>query len=269
MSDETDVDQGISMIEKEVGNIDILINNAGIIKRFPFLKKPVPDFKQVLEINLISPLIVSKRVVPNMIKNGGGKIINICSMMSEYGRNSVSAYASAKGGLKLLTRNMCCEWAKYNIQVNGIGPGYMDIPSQLTDTNADGTADQLLDRFPFRQNPPLLIGCHEQKILRQKSRKFVRIAVLCRKGWTILPGKTTKLLFGLMVCQRLFEQGDPTGLISSGIDCRLKRVFYPIINKWYKKDESGGSYHQDDGEGLDNFHVGTSRDAGNSDPIQG
>lgn len=119
VSDETDVDQGISMIEKEVGNIDILINNAGKIKRSLILEMPVPDFKQVLEINLVSKLIVVKRVVPNMIKNGGGKIINICSLMSEYGRNSVSAYASAKGGLKLLTRNMCCEWAKYNIQVNG------------------------------------------------------------------------------------------------------------------------------------------------------
>lgn len=125
VSNETDVDRGISIIEKEVGNIDILINSAGIIKRSLILDMPVADFKQVLDINLVSPLIVSKRVVPNMIKGGGGKIINICSMMSEYGRNSVSAYASAKGGLKLLTKNMCCEWAKHNIQVNGIGPGYI------------------------------------------------------------------------------------------------------------------------------------------------
>jgi gluconate 5-dehydrogenase len=130
VSDETDVDRGISIIEKEAGEICILINNAGIIKRSPILEMPVADFKKVLDINLVSPLIVSKRVVPNMIRNGGGKIINICSMMSEYGRNSVSAYASAKGGLKLLTRNMCCEWAKYNIQVNGIGPGY--IKTELT-----------------------------------------------------------------------------------------------------------------------------------------
>ncbi len=125
VTDEVNVDNGISIIEKEVGEIDILINNAGIIKRSPILEMPIKDFKQVLEINLISPLIVSKRVVPGMIRNKGGKIINICSMMSEYGRNSVSAYASAKGGLKLLTKNMCCEWAKHNIQVNGIGPGYM------------------------------------------------------------------------------------------------------------------------------------------------
>ena len=125
VSNDADVDKGISIIEQEVGNIGILINNAGIIKRSPILEMPTADFKQVLDINLVSPLIVSKRVVPNMIKDGGGKIINICSMMSEYGRNSVSAYASAKGGLKLLTKSMCCEWAKHNIQVNGIGPGYI------------------------------------------------------------------------------------------------------------------------------------------------
>ncbi len=123
--DETEVDKGISVIEKEVGHIGILINNAGIIKRIPVLDMSVADFRQVLDVNLVSSLIISRRVVPNMIRNGAGKIINICSMMSEQGRNSVSAYASAKGGLKMLTKNMCCEWAKYNIQVNGIGPGYI------------------------------------------------------------------------------------------------------------------------------------------------
>ena len=86
---------------------------------------PLNDFRQVIDVDLIAPMIVSKRVVPGMIRKGAGKIINMCSMMSVYGRNSVSAYASAKGGLKLLTQNMTCEWAKYNIQVNGIGPGYI------------------------------------------------------------------------------------------------------------------------------------------------
>ena len=119
------VDKGIGIIETEVGPIDILVNNAGIIKRIPILDMPVEDFRQVIDIDLIAPFIVSKRVVPSMIKRGGGKIINICSLMSVYGRNSVSAYASAKGGLKLLTANMCCEWAKHNIQTNGIAPGYI------------------------------------------------------------------------------------------------------------------------------------------------
>lgn len=122
---EDDVDRGISEIEKEAGEIDILVNNAGIIKRVPILDMPVEDYKQVIDVDLVAPLIVAKRVAPKMIAKRSGKIINMCSMMSVYGRNSVSAYASAKGGLKLLTANMCCEWAKYNLQINGIGPGYI------------------------------------------------------------------------------------------------------------------------------------------------
>jgi gluconate 5-dehydrogenase len=125
VTDENDVERGISEIEKNIGTIDILVNNAGIIKRVPILDMSVTDFKEVIDVDLVAPLIVSKRVVLNMIEKRSGKIINMCSMMSVYGRNTVSAYASAKGGLKLLTQNMCCEWAKYNIQVNGIGPGYI------------------------------------------------------------------------------------------------------------------------------------------------
>lgn len=125
VTDESDVDRGISIIEEEVGKVDILVNNAGIIKRVPILEMAVNDYKQVLDVDLVAPLIVSKRVVPGMIVKRSGKIINMCSMMSVYGRNTVSAYASAKGGLMLLTRNMTCEWAKYNIQINGIGPGYI------------------------------------------------------------------------------------------------------------------------------------------------
>jgi len=125
VTDEADVDRGISLIEKEVGSVDILVNNAGIIKRIPILDMPVADYKQVIDVDLVAPLIVSKRVAPKMIEKRSGKIINMCSMMSVYGRNTVSAYASAKGGLKLLTQSMCCEWAKYNIQINGIGPGYI------------------------------------------------------------------------------------------------------------------------------------------------
>jgi gluconate 5-dehydrogenase len=137
VTDETDIDRGISQIEKDVAPIDILVNNAGIIKRIPILDMTVEEYKQVIEVDLVAPLIVSKRVVPRMIEKRRGKIINICSMMSVYGRNSVSAYASAKGGLKLLTQNMCCEWAKYNIQVNGIGPGYI-ATSQTAPIRVDG-----------------------------------------------------------------------------------------------------------------------------------
>ena len=125
VTDEKDVDKGISQIGKHAGIIDILVNNAGIIKRIPILDMSVADYKQVIDVDLVAPLVVSKRVVPGMIERRSGKIINMCSMMSVYGRTTVAAYASAKGGLKLLTQNMCCEWAKYNIQVNGIGPGYI------------------------------------------------------------------------------------------------------------------------------------------------
>jgi gluconate 5-dehydrogenase len=125
VTNENDVNRGISDIEKYVGQVDILVNNAGIIKRIPILDMKVEEYKQVIDVDLVAPLIVSKRVVPNMINRRSGKIINMCSMMSVYGRNTVSAYASSKGGLMLLTRNMTCEWAKYNIQINGIGPGYI------------------------------------------------------------------------------------------------------------------------------------------------
>jgi gluconate 5-dehydrogenase len=125
VTDETDVNKGISMIEEEVGSVDILVNNAGIIKRIPILGMAISEYRQVIDVDLIAPLIISKRVAPKMIEKRSGKIINMCSMMSIYSRNTVSAYASAKGGLKLLTQSMTCEWAKYNIQINGIGPGYI------------------------------------------------------------------------------------------------------------------------------------------------
>jgi gluconate 5-dehydrogenase len=130
VTNESDVDKGISLIEKTLGSVDILVNNAGIIKRIPIIDMAIADFKNIIDVDLVAPLIVSKRVIPNMIEKRSGKIINMCSMMSVYGRNTVSAYASAKGGLKLLTQNMACEWAKYNIQINGIGPGY--IATSLT-----------------------------------------------------------------------------------------------------------------------------------------
>ncbi len=122
---EADVDRGISQIEREVGPVDILVNNAGIIKRIPILQQAIEDYRQVIEIDLVAPLILAKRVAPGMIARKGGKIINMCSLLSVYGRVSTSGYASAKGGLKQLTQTMCCEWAKHNIQVNGIGPGYI------------------------------------------------------------------------------------------------------------------------------------------------
>lgn len=124
VTDENAVVKAVAQIEKEVNPIDILVNNAGIIKRTPLSEMEVADFEEVIKVDLVSPFIVSKAVVKGMIQRKSGKIINICSMMSELGRNTVGAYAAAKGGLKMLTQNMCVEWAPHNIQVNGIGPGY-------------------------------------------------------------------------------------------------------------------------------------------------
>lgn len=147
VTDEDGVKAMVAKIEEEVGVIDILINNAGIIKRIPMIEMSAKDFRQVIDVDLNAPFIVAKSVIPSMIKKGSGKIINICSMMSEFGRETVSAYAAAKGGLKMLTRNIASEYGEYNIQCNGIGPGYIATPqtAPLRETQADGS------RHPFDQ----------------------------------------------------------------------------------------------------------------------
>lgn len=137
VTDDKAVEESIAKIEAEVGPIDILVNNAGIIKRTPIIEMETTDFELVLKVDLVGPFIVSKYVAKGMIERGGGKIINICSMMSELGRTSVSAYAAAKGGLKMLTRSMATEWARFNIQTNGIGPGYF-ATSQTAPIRVDG-----------------------------------------------------------------------------------------------------------------------------------
>ncbi|MFD1486009.1 gluconate 5-dehydrogenase [Lacticaseibacillus baoqingensis] len=144
---ETDVQELVAKIESDLGTIDILVNNAGIIKRIPMTEMSAEDWRQVIDIDLTGPFIVSKAVIPGMQKQGHGKIINICSMMSELGRETVSAYAAAKGGLKMLTRNICSEYGEANIQCNGIGPGYIATPqtAPLREKQPDGS------RHPFDQ----------------------------------------------------------------------------------------------------------------------
>ena len=145
--DEDAVNAMVAKIAEEVGPINILVNNAGIIKRIPMIEMKASEFRQVIDVDLNAPFIVSKAVIPGMIEMGGGKIINICSMMSEFGRETVSAYAAAKGGLKMLTRNICSEYGEYNIQCNGIGPGYIATPqtAPLREIQPDGS------RHPFDQ----------------------------------------------------------------------------------------------------------------------
>ena len=145
VTNEEQVNAMVAQIEQEVGKINILVNNAGIIKRIPMHEMTAAEFRQVIDIDLNGPFIVSKAVLPSMMEMGAGKIINICSMMSELGRETVSAYAAAKGGLKMLTRNIASEYGKYNIQCNGIGPGYIATPqtAPLRERQADGS------RHPF------------------------------------------------------------------------------------------------------------------------
>lgn len=145
VTNEDAVNALVEQVKKDVGVIDILVNNAGIIKRIPMLEMTAAQFRQVVDVDLNAPFIVSKAVLPGMIEKGAGKIINICSMMSELGRETVSAYAAAKGGLKMLTRNICSEYGEYNIQCNGIGPGYIATPqtAPLRERQADGS------RHPF------------------------------------------------------------------------------------------------------------------------
>ena len=145
VTDEDAVEEFIKKIENEVGVVDILVNNAGIIKRIPMCEMKAAEFREVIDVDLNAPFIMSKAVIPGMIKKGHGKIINICSMMSELGRETVSAYAAAKGGLKMLTKNIASEFGEHNIQCNGIGPGYIATPqtAPLREKQADGS------RHPF------------------------------------------------------------------------------------------------------------------------
>ena len=147
VTDEPGVQAMIKQIKEDVGSVDILVNNAGIIKRTPMIEMAVADFRQVIDIDLTAPFIMAKAVLPDMIEKRSGKIINICSMMSELGRETVSAYAAAKGGLKMLTKNIASEYGQYNIQCNGIGPGYIATPqtAPLRELQENG------ERHPFDQ----------------------------------------------------------------------------------------------------------------------
>ncbi|SHM46391.1 gluconate 5-dehydrogenase [Chryseobacterium carnipullorum] len=161
VTDELEAAQKVALMEATHGKIDILVNNAGIIKRVPAIEMKVEDFRKVIDVDLTGPFIMSKLIGKHMIKRKAGKIINICSMMSELGRDNVVAYASAKGGLKMLTKNLATEWAKHNIQVNGIGPGYF-ATSQTEPIRVDGHPfnDFIISRTPEGRwgNPEDLAG---------------------------------------------------------------------------------------------------------------
>ena len=162
VTNEGQVNAMVAQIEAEVGVIDILVNNAGIIKRVPMHEMSAAEFRQVIDIDLNGPFIVAKAVIPAMMKKGHGKIINICSMMSELGRETVSAYAAAKGGLKMLTRNIASEYGEFNIQCNGLGPGYIATPqtAPLRELQADGSRHPF-DSFIIAKTPAARWGTPE------------------------------------------------------------------------------------------------------------
>ena len=135
----------VKRIVEEFGRIDILVNNAGLMKRVPMIEMSHTDFLRVIDVHVGGAFNCSKAVLPDMIAKREGKIINICSMMSELGRETVSAYAAAKGALKMLTRNIASEYGEYNIQCNGMGPGYIATAqtAPLREIQPDGS------RHPF------------------------------------------------------------------------------------------------------------------------
>lgn len=159
---EDQVDAFVKDVIDKFGHIDILVNNAGIIKRIPMVDMTVAQWDQVINVDLTGPFICSKAVLPYMIKQNSGKIINACSMMSELGRETVSAYAAAKGGLKMLTKNICSEYGQYNIQCNAIGPGYIATPqtAPLREKQADGSMHPF-DRFIRSKTPAQRWGTTE------------------------------------------------------------------------------------------------------------
>jgi gluconate 5-dehydrogenase len=183
VTDEKAVNKMIADIEKNFGGVDILVNNAGIIKRIPSMDLSIEDWKMVIDIDLTAPFIMSKAVAPGMKRKGGGKIINMCSMMSELGRNTVESYAAAKGGLKMLTRNLATEWARYNINVNGIGPGYIET-AQTAPIRVDGHP---FNEFIIRRTPAMRWGKTDDLVggaiyLASKASDFVNGHVLYIDG---------------------------------------------------------------------------------------
>ncbi len=162
VTNEDQVNATVAEIIREFGKVDILVNNAGIIKRIPMCEMSAADFRQVIDVDLNAPFICAKAVIPSMIQNGHGKIINICSMMSELGRETVSAYAAAKGGLKMLTKNIASEYGEFNIQCNGIGPGYIATPqtAPLREIQPDGSRHPF-DQFIIAKTPAARWGTPE------------------------------------------------------------------------------------------------------------
>lgn len=167
------VNAAVDKIEREIGPVDVLVNNAGIQRRRPFLDFPEQDWNEVIAVNQTAVFLVSQAVARQMVTRKQGKIINIGSMQSELGRDTITPYAASKGAVTMLTRGMCVELARYNIQVNGIAPGY--FKTEMTQALADDEAftSWLCKRTPAARwgNPEELIGA--AVFLASKASDFV------------------------------------------------------------------------------------------------
>ena len=172
-TDSDAVEQAINDIEINIGAIDVLFNNAGIQRRHPFTEFPVAEWNAVIAVNQTAVFLVSQAVARRMVTRKKGKIVNIGSMQSELGRDTITPYAAAKGAVKMLTRGMCVELARHNIQVNGIAPGY--FKTAMTQTLVDDKAftDWLCKRTPAARwgDPQELVGA--AVFLSSKASDFV------------------------------------------------------------------------------------------------
>jgi gluconate 5-dehydrogenase len=148
VTSEEQINHGVAAALGRLGPIHILVNNAGIQRRGPLIEMTLENWEAVLRMNLTSAFLVARAVAPQMIAAGSGKIINICSLMSELARPTIANYSASKGGLKMLTQSMAVEWAKHNVQSNGIGPGYM-----LTELTAPLSADPKFDSWIKGRTP--------------------------------------------------------------------------------------------------------------------
>jgi gluconate 5-dehydrogenase len=160
ITDETSVSAAVEELTGRFGKIDVLVNNAGMQQRESLEKFPEDGWRRLIEINLTGAFVVSKYVARQMIERRAGKIINVCSLQSELGRSTIAPYAASKGGLKMLTKGMAVDWAKHNIQVNAIGPGY--FITEMTRALAEDEAfdSWLRDRTPAGRwgEPEELVG---------------------------------------------------------------------------------------------------------------
>lgn len=159
VTDGQQVAAAIAQIEQEIGPIDILVNNAGIQRRYPLTEFPEAEWDRVIDVNQKSVFLVSQQVAKYMIARKQGKIINICSMQSELGRKTITPYAASKGAVKMLTRGMCVELAEYNIQVNGIAPGY--FATEMTEALVN---DEVFSAWLYQRTPAARWGKPEELI---------------------------------------------------------------------------------------------------------